>query len=552
MSLVLVAALVFSGAALGQTEVPHEFTAGQPARAAEVNANFDTLEQAIQQLAQSANVMWMGDWQNGVSYAIGDIVQFQGSAYIAEQATSGTENPTNATYWSLVVSAGAEGPQGPPGATGAVGPQGPQGPIGLTGDTGPQGPQGPMGLPGAEGPQGVQGDTGPQGPIGLTGDTGPQGPQGVQGPFGPEGPQGPEGPEGPAGGPVEAGSIGLTEINLAEVQVRVGGSCDYGNFIAAISEDGSVTCMNGTGANGNTRYGSYALRFNTGNSNTASGERALYSNTTGELNTAIGYDALYSNTAGRLNTAIGYNALNNASADGNTAVGAIALQSVTYGGANTALGYYSAYYISSGNFNTAVGVSSLNVRTGNNNIALGHQAGYEFTEGDNNILIGNRGVNIESNTTRIGEVQTRAFIAGVRGAATEVQNAVTVVIDSNGQLGTISSSRRYKKDIADMAATSDRLLQLRPVTFRYKETFEDGEQPLQYGLIAEEVADVFPELVVFNEQSQPETVKYRLLSSLLLNELQKQQSEINDLSGQVAELSDLVNQMAGAENRPRQ
>jgi hypothetical protein len=141
MSLVFVAASVFSGAALGQTEVPYEFTAGQPARAAEVNANFDTLEQAIQQLAQSANVMWMGDWQNGVSYAIGDIVQFQGSAYIAEQATSGAENPTNTAYWSLVVAAGAAGPAGP---AGDPGPQGPAGDTGPQGPIGPQGPEGPV------------------------------------------------------------------------------------------------------------------------------------------------------------------------------------------------------------------------------------------------------------------------------------------------------------------------------------------------------------------------------------------------------------------------
>jgi hypothetical protein len=190
--------------------------------------------------------------------------------------------------------------------------------------------------------------------------------------------------------------------------------------------------------------------------------------------------------------------------------------------------------------------------TGTNNIAVGGFAGYDLTSGDSNILIGNRGFAGEGNTTRIGDAgfQNRAFIAGINGTTTGVADAVTVVIDSNGQLGTVSSSRRYKEDINDMGSASDRLLQLHPVTFRYKESYASGEQPLDYGLIAEEVAEVFPELVVFNDENQPETVKYRLLSSLLLNELQKQHSElsgqaaeISELKDQLTELSQLVNQM---------
>ena len=127
---------------------------------------------------------------------------------------------------------------------------------------------------------------------------------------------------------------------------------------------------------------------------------------------------------------------------------------------------------------------------------------------------------------------------------TGIDDAVTVVIDSNGQLGTVSSSRRYKEDINEMGEASERLLSLNPVTFHYKQAYENGEQPVEYGLIAEEVAQVFPELVVFNENNQPETVKYRLLSSLLLNEMQKQSSELRSLSGQVAEIEDLKAQVA--------
>ena len=176
--------------------------------------------------------------------------------------------------------------------------------------------------------------------------------------------------------------------------------------------------------------------------------------------------------------------------------------------------------------------------TGTSNIAIGAFAGNDLTDGDSNIMIGNRGFASEANTIRIGDSlsQTRAFIAGVRGVTTDVNDAVTVVIDSNGQIGTISSSSRYKEDITDMGTASERLLQLRPVTFRYRQAYGNGEQPLDYGLIAEQVAVVFPELVVFNENHQPETVKYRLLSSLLLNEMQKQHTQ---LSGQAAEIEEL-------------
>ena len=120
-------------------------------------------------------------------------------------------------------------------------------------------------------------------------------------------------------------------------------------------------------------------------------------------------------------------------------------------------------------------------------------------------------------------------IKGISGVMTAINNAVPVLIDSAGQLGTINSSRRYKEDIDNMARASDNLLSLRPVIFRYKKAIEDGDIPIQYGLIAEEVAEVFPALVVYNEHGEPETVKYHLLATLLLNELQKQRSEIQTL-----------------------
>ncbi len=112
---------------------------------------------------------------------------------------------------------------------------------------------------------------------------------------------------------------------------------------------------------------------------------------------------------------------------------------------------------------------------------------------------------------------------------TGINNVVPVLINSASQLGTINSSRRYKEDIDDMARASDNLLSLRPVTFRYQKAFEDGDRPIQYGLITEEVAEVFPALVAYSEDGEPETIKYHLLVMLLLNELQKQRSEIQTL-----------------------
>ena len=153
--------LVCTAAAQAQTQVPNDFQSGQPARASEVNENFSTLEQAVQQLESATNLTWMGDWQNGVSYGVDDLTHYQGAVYLAVQATSGVEDPTDTGFWSLFAAKGVDG------ATGQ------QGPTGATGATGPQGLQGPTGL------QGIQGILGPQGPIGPAGPVGPEGPAGA-------------------------------------------------------------------------------------------------------------------------------------------------------------------------------------------------------------------------------------------------------------------------------------------------------------------------------------------------------------------------------------
>jgi hypothetical protein len=175
--------------------------------------------------------------------------------------------------------------------------------------------------------------------------------------------------------------------------------------------------------------------------------------------------------------------------------------------------------------------------TGNNNIMVGFNAGSNLTADSNNIEIGSTGVTGDSGVIRIGTSgsQGKAFITGIRGVTTG-GSAVTVVIDSNGQLGTVSSSRRFKEDIHDMGEASDGLMRLRPVTYRYRQAMADGSKPLEFGLIAEEVDEVYPELVARNRDGQIETVQYYKLDAMLLNELQKQRRTIEALESRLATL----------------
>jgi hypothetical protein len=176
---------------------------------------------------------------------------------------------------------------------------------------------------------------------------------------------------------------------------------------------------------------------------------------------------------------------------------------------------------------------------------VGPFAGYNLTTGSNNIDIGSRGVAAETGVIRLGTQGTQhaAYMAGVSGV--NVTGGATVVVNSSGQLGVMSSSRRYKEDIRSMGDVSDRLLALRPVTFRYKQADENGQKPEQYGLIAEEVAKVMPELVVYNQKGQPETVAYQTLAPLLLNELQREHARAQQ---QANELRDTREQLANVQS----
>ena len=286
----------------------------------------------------------------------------------------------------------------------------------------------------------------------------------------------------------------------------------------------------------NSAFGGKALFSNTtGNSNTATGYVALFGNTTGFENTANGAHALALNTKGNANTGTGFNALfGNTMAIGNTATGAFALFSTSTGSENTGIGASSLTTNIIGTGNTATGAFALANTTGSSNIGIGHSAGYFLTTGNYNICIGNSGVAGESGVIRVGTVGVhgQAFLAGVQGVTTG-GTGTPVLIDANGQLGTISSSARFKDDIQDMGEATEGLLKLRPVTFRYK---AQPEGRTQFGLIGEEVEKVMPELVVCSSSGEVETVLYHKMPAMLLNELQKQQRQIEELKSELAAL----------------
>lgn len=300
-----------------------------------------------------------------------------------------------------------------------------------------------------------------------------------------------------------------------------------------------------TTGNYNAAFGNSALYSNeTGIWNTAAGTSALASNTTGSYNTASGSQALQVNSTGSYNTATGSLALFASSGNDNTATGFEALEENLSGSFNTASGYRALYRNSTGNNNTATGIAALKSNTtGSYNIAVGNDAGLNVTTGSHNIEIGNEGTTSDNNMIKIGTEGTQAetFIAGIY--SNTAVSGLAVVVGSNGELGAVSSSERFKTAIAPMGSNTSKLLQLRPVTFRYK---ADAQGTPRYGLIAEEVAKVYPELVVRDRNGRIDGVRYDELSPMLLNEVQKQAAEIRDLKQQVAALNNLKQEMRAA------
>ena len=207
---------------------------------------------------------------------------------------------------------------------------------------------------------------------------------------------------------------------------------------------------------------------------------------------------------------------------------------------NTATGASALYSNTTGHQNTAIGNGALFLNTtGNSNTAIGFNAGSSQTTGSNNIYIGNNltGIAGESNVIRIGRGATKTFIKGIYGST--VSSDVAVYINSSGRLGTLPSSARFKEEIRDMGDATAGLMKLRPVTFYYKPEYTDGPRSLQYGLIAEEVAEIYPELVNYSEDNRPNTVYYQFVNAMLLNEVQKQHRKIEDLEARLARLEAL-------------
>ena len=338
----------------------------------------------------------------------------------------------------------------------------------------------------------------------------------------------------------------------------------------AFAPQARATCQEGCFTNGNTALGDDALVNNTGTDNTAVGFNALINNTFNSYNTAIGASTLSSNTSGGNNTAIGFNALffnttgsvNTAIGNGalwfnttgfeNTATGVNALQGNTSGINNTANGFYALNRNSTGHGNTATGflallsnTSSDNTAdgqnalrrntTGSNNIALGSNAGFNLTRGSNNIDIFDRGVAGEANTIRIGTAGTQnaTFIAGISGAT--VPTGVAVIVDASGHLGTTTSSARYKEAIKPMDKVSEAILALKPVTFRYKHALDPQGIP-QFGLVAEDVEKVNPDLVARDDQGKPYTVRYEAVNAMLLNEFLKEHRTVQEQGATIARL----------------
>jgi hypothetical protein len=306
---------------------------------------------------------------------------------------------------------------------------------------------------------------------------------------------------------------------------------------------GVFALYNNTNGGENSAFGTDALYANTvGNSNTACGFHALFLNTTGNSNTASGTSALQDNTTGYANTALGYEALvANKTGFYNSAFGYRALYSNTTGIDNMAVGLNALFYNTTGNENTAFGRSALqSITTGSDNVAQGYEAGFNLTTGDYNIDIANVGEANDSGVIRIGTVsrQTQTFVAGIYGTSV---SGSAVVVSASGQLGVTVSSERFKTAIAPMGTSTAKLGELRPVTFHLK---TDPHGFLQYGLIAEEVAKVYPELVIRGERGRIDGVRYDELAPMLLNEVQQQQTKnsaqdakIRDLEQQVAKLT---------------
>jgi hypothetical protein len=310
----------------------------------------------------------------------------------------------------------------------------------------------------------------------------------------------------------------------------------------------------------NTGVGAGALTLNNADSNTAVGAAALLLNTSGTGNVAVGTDALVDNDTGLSNNALGAGSLfSNLDGSYNNAFGQGALGSNIHGASNTAMGD-EALIFNDGNYNTALGASALYSNgdgeantavgfgalesndAGSGNVALGAGALLGSTSGIGNTAVGAYAgdyVSTASNVICLGwnvhgaDVSNTTWIGNVYGAATQSGATAPVVVSDGGQLGTVVSSERFKKDIASMDKTSEAILALKPVTFHYK---SDPKDIPQFGLIAEEVAKVNPALVLPDKEGKPYTVRYDAVNAMLLNEFLKEHSKVAEQETTITQL----------------
>ena len=325
---------------------------------------------------------------------------------------------------------------------------------------------------------------------------------------------------------VANGALALFSNTIGEANTAIGTETLRSNTEgSANTAIGDAALFNNTASDDNTAVGTAALFFNIGSHNTAIGRAALFANGIGENNTATGWEALVSNIGGNSNTADGWGALgSNTEGNNNTAVGLNALGANTSGSDNTAVGLQALANNSSGDDNTSIGRSAGGSVTGSGNVCIGQG------------VDGNAGVD---DTTWIRNVNTltQNFSAGVN-------DYVTVRL-SDGRLGhtAVVSSQRYKEDIKSLAAASEALYALKPVSFRLKKEY-DETQTLGFGLIAEEVEKVDPALVYRNNKGQVESVRYEMVNAMLLNEFLKEHRTVQAHEATIAGLKEEVASLA--------
>jgi len=323
-----------------------------------------------------------------------------------------------------------------------------------------------------------------------------------------------------------ATGAGALLFNAADENTAVGAAALLFNTTGPDNTaTGVAALLNNTEGSNNTATGSFALQSNTtGNLNTATGRSALFSNTIGMFNTANGVQALFLNTDGFANTATGGLALSsNTTGGSNTANGVEALLNNTIGGQNTADGVDALRDNTSGNFNTAIGYQALLNATGSGNLALGVAAGAVVTTADGVIAIGTGG----------GNISNSCFIGNIFGVTSS--GGAGVFINAAGQLGTTTSSRRFKDAIKPMDKASEAVFALKPVAFRYKKEI-DPARTSQFGLVAEDVEKVNPDLVVRDKEGKPYSVRYDQVNAMLLNEFLKEHRKVQEQEATVAQL----------------